>query len=93
MMILIVSFEENEHVETVRRHLSVDSAVVDTSWFPSRMALDARLSGQGESLRLALPDGRNVAAVQATILPSEMARHRSRADTIPVTRPRRTIGT
>lgn len=52
-MILIISFEDNEHVERVRQHLSVPSVVVDTSWFPAELELDARLGADVESLRLA----------------------------------------
>lgn len=59
-MILIVSFEGNEHVEQVRRHLRVDSVVVDTSWFPASLSLDARFGRDVEGLRLSLPNGRQV---------------------------------
>lgn len=59
-MILIVSFEGNEHVEHVRRHLSAESVVVDTAWFPERARLDVRLADDFESRRLTLPDGREL---------------------------------
>lgn len=59
-MILIVSFEENEHVEQVRKRLRAESVVVDQAWFPSSLRLDARFSNDYESMRLALPDGRQL---------------------------------
>jgi hypothetical protein len=57
-MILIVSFADNEHVERVRRHLTAESVLVDTSWFPASLGLDAVFGRDLESLRFALPDGR-----------------------------------
>lgn len=59
-MILIVSFQENDHVEQVRKHLTSESVVVDTSWFPVSMGLDARFANDVESLRFSLPDGQQV---------------------------------
>jgi hypothetical protein len=59
-MILIVSFPNNDHVERVREHLTVDSVVVDTSWFPAALRVDARFGANHESLRFGLPDGRTV---------------------------------
>jgi hypothetical protein len=38
-MILIVSFPNNEHVEQVRKHLTVESVVVDTASFPVSLGL------------------------------------------------------
>ena len=59
-MILIISFLENEHVERVRQHLSAPSIVVDTSWFPAALGLDAQFGAAAESLRFALPEGREL---------------------------------
>src|SRR5262245_58522665 len=59
-MILIVSFERNEHVEQVRRHLTVPAVVVDTAWFPSSLGVDARFSRDTESMQLTLPDGSRI---------------------------------
>ena len=59
-MILIISFPDNDHVERVRQHLSVPSIVVDTSWFPVALGLEARLGAEAESLRFDLPDGRRL---------------------------------
>lgn len=59
-MILVVSFEGNDHVERVREHLKAESVVVDQAWFPSSLRLDARFSDDYESMRLALPDGRQI---------------------------------
>lgn len=59
-MILIVSFEENEHVEQVRRHLTVDSVVVDTSWFPASLSLTTRFARDSECLCFSLPSGRRI---------------------------------
>lgn len=56
-MILIISFKDNEHVEKVRRHLTRESAVVDVSWFPASMRLDAQLANESENIRFGLPDG------------------------------------
>ncbi len=59
-MILILSFEDNEHVEQVRRHLTVDSVVVNTAWFPTSLSLHARFGRDTECLRLSLPSGRTI---------------------------------
>jgi glutathione synthase/RimK-type ligase-like ATP-grasp enzyme len=59
-MILIVSHEGNEHVEQVRRHLTGDSVVVNTAWFPGSLGLEAEFGRLGERLALALPDGRHI---------------------------------
>ncbi len=59
-MILIVSFENNEHVDKVREHLTRPSAIVDTAWFPASLALDSRCCDEAESLQLSLPDGRKI---------------------------------
>lgn len=59
-MILVVSFADNDHVEKVREHLTTESVVVDTSWFPVAMGLDARFADNIESMHLSLPDGRQI---------------------------------
>jgi glutathione synthase/RimK-type ligase-like ATP-grasp enzyme len=59
-MILIVSFPDNEHVEQVRRHLSVPSIVVDTAAFPVSLGLGAKLGESVESLRFTLHDGQQI---------------------------------
>ncbi len=59
-MILIISFEDNEHVDAVRRHLARDSVIVDTSWFPATLGLNARFGRDAESLQLSLPGGRKL---------------------------------
>ena len=59
-MILIVSFEENEHVNKVREHLTQDNVVVDVAWFPSRMQLNAYAGADMDRLFLDLPDGRRI---------------------------------
>jgi glutathione synthase/RimK-type ligase-like ATP-grasp enzyme len=56
-MILIISFPDSDHVERVRQHLRMPSMVVDTSWFPVALGLEARLAAGTEGLRFALPDG------------------------------------
>jgi glutathione synthase/RimK-type ligase-like ATP-grasp enzyme len=63
-MILIISFEHNEHVERVLEHVKSDAVVVDQAWFPKTMRLDTRLSDDFESMRLSLPDGRQLVAAQ-----------------------------
>ena len=60
-MILIVSFVDNEHVRKVVEHLSMDHAIVDIAWFPSRMRLIARAGAEADSLEFELPDGRRLA--------------------------------
>jgi len=59
-MILIVSFEDNEHVEQVRQFFTVDSIVLDTSWFPASLGLEARFNGGAEHFRLTTPGGQRV---------------------------------
>jgi hypothetical protein len=56
-MILIISYEDNEHVDDVRRHLTMPATVVNTAWFPSRAALSASFTSGAEELHLRLPDG------------------------------------
>ncbi len=59
-MILIVSFPNNEHVDEVRKHLTVDSIVVDTASFPVSLGLSAAMTRERERMALLLPDGREV---------------------------------
>ena len=63
-MILIVSFPDNQHVEQVRKHLTVESIVVDTASFPVSLGLSAALSRERECLQLALPGGRDICLCQ-----------------------------
>ncbi len=58
-MILIVSFPNNEHVEQVRRHLTVESVVVDTATFPVSLGLSAAIGRERECLQLGLPGGKH----------------------------------
>ncbi len=60
-MILIVSFENNEHVEKVRQHLRSEHVLVDVAWFPSRMQLNAYAGSTMDDLFLDLPDRRRIA--------------------------------
>ncbi|BCH29760.1 hypothetical protein MesoLjLc_16900 [Mesorhizobium sp. L-8-10] len=60
-MILIVSFLDNQHVHKVIEHLTVDHAVVDVSWFPERMRLNAYAGAVENGHFFDLPDGRRVA--------------------------------
>jgi glutathione synthase/RimK-type ligase-like ATP-grasp enzyme len=59
-MILIVSYEDNDHVDAVRKHLTTDSVLVDTGWFPSSLGLDARFTRDWESMHFSLPDGKKI---------------------------------
>jgi glutathione synthase/RimK-type ligase-like ATP-grasp enzyme len=59
-MILIVSFPNNEHVDQVRQHLTVDSVVVDTASFPVSLGLSAQMSREREKIEFTLPDGRDL---------------------------------
>lgn len=56
-MILILSFEDNAHAESVRRHLTRPSVVYDVSWFPASSTLEARYAGGACGLRLSVPQG------------------------------------
>ena len=56
-MILIVSFPNNEHVEQVRKHLTVESIVVDTASFPRSLGLSAAIGRERECLKFTLPGG------------------------------------
>jgi glutathione synthase/RimK-type ligase-like ATP-grasp enzyme len=60
-LILIVSFEDNEHVRQVTRHLTSEFAIVDVAWFPHRMQLNACQGADVDSLSFNLPDGRRIA--------------------------------
>lgn len=57
-MILIVSFPNDTHVDEVRKHLSLDSVVVDTGSFPVSLGLLAALHHDREILQFTLPDTR-----------------------------------
>jgi hypothetical protein len=59
-MILIVTFENNTHVERVLEHLKSEPVIVDTAWFPSRLSLDARFADEAEGMRFVLPNGRHI---------------------------------
>ena len=56
-MILIVSFEDNEHVRQVRRHLTAPHALVDTSWFPATLRMSAKFCRSCDRRALTLPTG------------------------------------
>ncbi|NER78495.1 MAG: hypothetical protein F6K42_02750 [Leptolyngbya sp. SIO1D8] len=59
-MILIISFEDNEHVRQVTQHLTTDYAIADVAWFPSQMFLSAQTSRETDTLFLSLPDQRQI---------------------------------
>jgi hypothetical protein len=48
-MILIVCHEGNEHVERVRSHLTTESIVIDTAWFPASLSVQAWFDGRAET--------------------------------------------
>ena len=60
-MILIVSFEENEHVRKVTAHLKSDYEIVDMAWFPSRLRMHAYAGDEQDALFFDLPSGRRLA--------------------------------
>ena len=60
-MILIISFLDNEHVRRVTQHLSLPHEIVDLSWFPARMRMQAFAGDQVDAFFLDLPDGRRLA--------------------------------
>ncbi|WP_374633945.1 RimK family alpha-L-glutamate ligase [Paracoccus sp. (in: a-proteobacteria)] len=60
-MILIISFLDNEHVRRVIRHLTMPYEIVDLSWFPSRMQMQAFAGRDTDAFFLDLPDGRRLA--------------------------------
>jgi glutathione synthase/RimK-type ligase-like ATP-grasp enzyme len=59
-MILIVSYPDNAHVDDVRRHLTVDSVVIDTASFPVSLGLSASVAMEREKLEFTLADGREL---------------------------------
>ena len=63
-MILIVSFPNNEHVDQVRRLLTVESVVIDTASFPVSLGLSAALSRERECLQFAAPGGGDICLCQ-----------------------------
>jgi hypothetical protein len=60
LVILIVSFAGNEHVEEVRRHLRAPHFVVDAAWLPASMSLSAELLDGRSTIRLRPSDDREV---------------------------------
>lgn len=60
-MILIVSFQDNDHVRSVTKHLRSDYMVVDMSWFPRHMCLSAYTGSAMDELFLTAPDNRRLA--------------------------------
>ena len=59
-MILIISFEDNDHVHRVTHHLGHDYEVVDLAWFPTQMRVHAYAGRDGDRLFLDLPNGRRL---------------------------------
>jgi glutathione synthase/RimK-type ligase-like ATP-grasp enzyme len=59
-MILIVSFEDNDHVRKVTEHLTSDYEIVDMAWFPSRLKLHAYAGNDQDALYFDLPSGRRL---------------------------------
>jgi hypothetical protein len=59
-VILIVSFPDNEHVEEVRRHLTAPHVVIDTAWFPSRLALTSWAGNGDPRIQLGQPGGESI---------------------------------
>jgi glutathione synthase/RimK-type ligase-like ATP-grasp enzyme len=60
VMILIVSYPNNEHVDQVRSHLTVESFVVDTGAFPVELGLSVALTRERECLHLRVNGGRSL---------------------------------
>lgn len=56
-MILIVTFEDNEHVEEVLPFLKADYVLFSTDWYPKSVGLTASYRHDGEFTTLRLPDG------------------------------------
>lgn len=59
-MILIISFEDNDHVRKVTEHLTSDYEIVDMAWFPSRLKLHAYAGKSRDTLYFDLPSGRRL---------------------------------
>lgn len=57
MTILIVTFEDNDHVNEVVQHLDTTPAMVNVAWFPATMALTAAVSADNRALSFTTPDG------------------------------------
>jgi glutathione synthase/RimK-type ligase-like ATP-grasp enzyme len=60
VMILIVSYPQNEHVDEVLKHVTRDTVVIDTASFPVSLGLSVAMNGEREDLQLALPAGRRI---------------------------------
>lgn len=59
-MILIVGSKDNAHVQRVLPYLTRDYVVVDTSWFPTSLNIDAEFARRAENLGLVLPCGKRI---------------------------------
>ena len=57
-MILIISFEGNDHVRRVTDHLSRPFEVVDSGWFPGGLGFTMSADADHSRLSFNLPDGR-----------------------------------
>lgn len=55
-MILIISYPDDEHIDEVRRHLTMPHAVIDTASFPVSLGLSASLRREKENLHFTLPE-------------------------------------
>jgi len=64
VMILIVSYPNNPHVDEVLEHITRDTVVVDTASFPVSLGLSVAINGERESLQFALPSGRRIPLCQ-----------------------------
>jgi hypothetical protein len=57
-MILIISFQDNPHVQAVLRHVSRPTTVFDVADFPARASIEVRFSDRCDRLRL-VAEGRH----------------------------------
>ena len=91
-MILIVSYPNNEHVDQVRKHLNVDSIVVDTASFPVSLGLSAQMTREREKIELTLPDGQDICLCKVGSGRATGGSVRMDSTTISATRPRGSSG-
>ena len=59
-MILIVSFDDNPHVQAVLKHISRPAIVFDVADFPSRASIEVSVGNEFERLRLAAEGRREI---------------------------------
>ncbi len=60
LVILIISFPDNEHVRRVTEHLNHPWTLIDLAWFPSKVRMHAYAGANVDAMLLDLPDGQRI---------------------------------